>query len=215
MNNLNTSYSIWLPSLQERSKYIDTLELVLQKKIIRYPAYNGKEYTNFFKGYTHILPREKITDGMIGCLLSHIDILTKINENENENKNKYVIYEDDCEFVGNLDELEIFLNTISEYDLICLGANEYVDFVKTPNKNIVGIQRFWGTHSLLITSKAAKAILNTYSKYNEKKIFLPADWLYSYAIKENNLLAYGPRNPKQFFKQVSGLMSSINGNIRV
>ena len=209
MDIFNTAYSIWLPSLKERNIHINNLELALQKQIFRYEAYDGKNYIFSFKNHTHILPGEIVTPGIIGCLLSHISILKTIKEN------KYVIFEDDCEFVGDLKELDIFLNTVPKFDILCLGATEYVEYSKTENKNLVSIQRFWGTHALCITNTAAKAILKTYETYNNKNILLPADWLYSYAIKTHNLVAYGPSNPKQFFKQVSGLISSINGKIRV
>jgi GR25 family glycosyltransferase involved in LPS biosynthesis len=188
--------------LKERLPIIKTLEIKIQKPISIFNAILGAEYTSEFSGFKHVLERESITSGMIGCLLSHINILKNA-------KTDILIFEDDCEYISDYSE---FIASAPEYDILCLGNNENVDYKLIGS--YVKVSRFWGTHALLIKHSCIDAILQTYEKYKNLKIFLPADWLYSYAIKENNLNAYAPINPKQYFKQKSGLVSTINGRLR-
>ena len=141
---------------------------------------------------------------MIGCLESHIHILQDSQDN-------IVIFEDDCEFV---EDSMTFFHDLHDFDILCLGTNENVEYEYIEGKEYLRVYRFWGTHALLIRQNAIKAVLETYEKYRNLKVFLPADWLYSYAIKEHNLKAYAPINPKRFFKQKNGLVSSVNGKIR-
>lgn len=207
MNNLNC-YSIRLSSLKEREPIIKNLEKDLQKVIFRFDAFDGQYYRNSFLNYKHVVNNEKINNGMIGCLLSHTGLLEIVQDT------KYVIFEDDCECVSTLDDTNNFIKSLPEYDLVCLSASEYVSYSSTENSSIVSIKRFHGSHALILTQKAVERIIETFEKYSEKKIFLPADWLYSIAIQEHNLKCYGPTNSKEFFKQTSGLVSSINGKIR-
>ena len=208
MDELNC-YCIWLSSLKDRKQIIENLETAIQKVIFRCDAVDGQYHTNLFLNYKHIVPNETINNGMIGCLLSHIGLMEIVDDNS-----KYVIFEDDCECVAPIEEINSFIVSVPEYDILCLSASEYVKYSSTENSNIVSVKRFHGSHALIVTNKAIKAILETYETYNKKNIFLPADWLYSVAIQEHNLKCYGPKNSKQFFKQTSGLVSSINGKIR-
>jgi GR25 family glycosyltransferase involved in LPS biosynthesis len=209
MDNIEHFYSIWLPRLITRKIHIDNLESKLKKDIHIFQAYDGNKYIKEYENHKHILAGQTITAGMIGCLKSHLDII------RNNNYDKFVIFEDDCEFVSSIEELNIFLlNIPSDYDIICLGTNENVDFIPTKDISKVHIKRFWGTHALILTKKACISILETYESYNNDKIFLPADWLYSIAIIKHKLKAYAPYKPSQYFKQISGLISSINGKIR-
>jgi len=201
-------YCIWLNSLSERGTIIENLENSLQKVIFRFDAFDGEYYNASFLNYKHMVLNEKINSGMIGCLLSHIGLLEIVQHD------KYIIFEDDCECTSTLDSINTFIKSLPDYDIVCLSANEYVTYSSTKHTNIVSIKRFHGSHALILTKKAIVCILETYNKYNDKKTFLPADWLYSIAIQEHNLKCYGPKNSKQFFKQTSGLVSSANGKIR-
>jgi GR25 family glycosyltransferase involved in LPS biosynthesis len=201
-------YCIWLNSLKERGTIIENLEKSLQNVIFRFDAFDGQYYNTSFLNYKHIVPNEIITSGNIGCTLSHIGLLEIVQHD------KYIIFEDDCECTSTLDNINTFIKSLPDYDIVCLSANEYVTYNSTEDTNVVSVKRFHGSHALIVKKKAIHCILETYNKYNDKKIFLPADWLYSVAIQEHNLKCYGPTNPKQFFKQTSGLVSSINGKVR-
>jgi hypothetical protein len=189
-------------TLPYRLHIVKKLENDIQYPITIFDAISGLSYLDKYEGFTHILIGKNITEGMIGCLESHIQILKNSKEN-------VLIFEDDCEFVSN--SVDFFP---LDFDIMCLGTNENVEFELLDGKHYLRVFRFWGTHALILRESAVKAVLETYEKYAKQKIFLPADWLYSYAIKEYNLKAYAPINPKQYFKQQSGLVSTVNGNLR-
>jgi len=190
-------------TLPDRLEYVEQLTQDINMDITIFNALSGLSFLDNYLGFKHVLQSEMITAGMIGCLESHIHILKESNKN-------VLIFEDDCEFVSNSKEFYPL-----DFDILCLGTNENVEFQYLENnKHYLQVFRFWGTHALLLRQNAVKAVLDTYEKYKNLKIFLPADWLYSYAIKEHNLRAYAPMNPKQYFKQKSGLISSVNGKVR-
>uniref|UniRef100_A0A6C0D6N3 Glycosyl transferase family 25 domain-containing protein n=1 Tax=viral metagenome TaxID=1070528 RepID=A0A6C0D6N3_9ZZZZ len=193
-------YSICLP---ERIEYVKILEKKIKNPIYIFNAIDGKKHIDEFKDFKHVLPSETISAGMIGCLLSHIEVLKNAKTN-------ILIFEDDCEYVSDCSE---FIKENCIFDILLLGTNENVDFT-LQNSKFVKVKRFWGTHALYVKYSTIEGILKIYEKYKSRKIFLPADWLYSYAIKEHNLRAFAPLNPKQYFKQKSGLVSSINGKVR-
>lgn len=192
-------YSICLP---ERIEIVKELEKKIQFPITIFNAIQGRIYREYFRTFTHIVSSNQISDGMIGCLLSHIQILKQAKTN-------ILLFEDDCEYVYDCSE---FIINAPDYDILCLGVNENVDY--EIYKSYAKVTRFWGTHALLIKYSAIKKILLTFEKCISKKVFLPSDWLYSYAIKDFNLRVFAPINPKQYFKQKSGLVSSINGKVR-
>lgn len=196
--------AIVLKRVAERVLAVAVLEKDLGEKINIFDAIECS--IDGFSDFTHIRGDQKFTAGMIGCLLSHVDLLKS-------DFDTLCIFEDDCEFIGKKDELLTFIDSAPPYDILCLGTSENVDY--TPyNSSLVKVTRFWGAHAFIITKKAALVVLETYEKYMAKKKFLPADWLYSYAISENDLLAYAPLKPKQFFRQKIGMVSSATGNIR-
>ena len=200
-------FSIWLPSLTERLSLIKKLETDIGEPIHICRAIDGKDHVDLFHGFRHILSNKVITPGMIGCVLSHISLLRTVNENT-------MIFEDDCEFVGNKEELNTFLTELSNAHIVCLGASENVDYTLVPNKNYVSITRFWGTHAICVSKKAALAIIATFEKYYTHGIFLPADWLYSYAIKEYKLIAFAPQNTTQFVDYKRNIYSAVLNKIR-
>jgi len=199
--------SIWLPSLSERYEIIKTLEKNIKKPIRIFNAIDGSLHTDKYVNYRHILKGQSINSGIIGCTLSHLEVL------KNMNTDAIVIFEDDCTFHGDLVELNNFIKNAPEFDILCLGTSETVESKLVDNK-YVQIFRFWGTHALLIKAKAARAIIETFEKYSKSKKFLPADWLYSYAIKDNNLIAYAPKNNMEFFNYKRGIYSVVANRIR-
>jgi len=191
-------------TLPDRLEIMKILEKNIKNPIHIFNAIDGKQHIDEFKDFKHVLPSETISPGMIGCLLSHIEVLKNAKTN-------ILIFEDDCEYVSDCSK---FINQNPIFDILLLGTNENVDFT-LHGLNCVKVKRFWGTHALLIKYNTIEGILKIYEKYKLRKIFLPADWLYSYAIKEFNLRAYAPLNPKQFFKQKAGLVSTINNKVRI
>jgi GR25 family glycosyltransferase involved in LPS biosynthesis len=191
-------------TLPDRIEIVKTLEKEIGVPITIFNAIQGKDFLEDFKDFKHPLSDEPITPGMIGCVLSHMTLLK-------EAKTDILIFEDDCEYVSDYSE---FIRNIPNFDILCLGTNENVEYELQGNSNYVKIKRFWGTHAILIKYSAIEGILKTYEKYKSRKRFLPPDWIYNYAIREYNLRVYAPKNPKQFFKQKSGLVSTVNGLVR-
>ena len=198
--------AIVLKRVEERVNAMKQLEIDLGVTINIFDAIEGKDYIHFINDFTHIRRDQEFTAGMFGCLLSHVEVLKSEFDS-------ICIFEDDCEFIGNKNELYDFIVSSPPCDILCLGTNEHVDF--TPmNSSYVKVTRFWGAHAFIITKKAAIAVLKTYQHYMKQKLFLPADWLYSYTIAHHGLIAYAPTKPKQYFQQKIGLVSTATNGIR-
>ena len=204
-------YSIFLQRLSERETYIQDLEEDLNDKIVRVSAIDGNDFENIYTIMKHIRPSETLTKGIVGCTLSHMKVLQ-------ESDSEYTtIFEDDCVFRKNRSELESFLKNIDKlepFDILCLGANEIVDFIDTEFHSIKRVFRFWGTHALIVKNSVFPYMRDTIYEHMKDNIFIPADWLYSTVISRHNLIAYSYIDPKQFFYQKIGLKSSVNDFIR-
>jgi GR25 family glycosyltransferase involved in LPS biosynthesis len=209
--NTYPKFSIFLERLSEREEYIKQLEQDLQTNIQRVKAVDGNDYENLYTIMKHIRPCETLTKGMIGCTLSHMKVL------EESNSEYITVFEDDCVFQKNNKEFELFLKNIDRlkpFDILCLGANEIVDFLDTDFDSIKRVYRFWGTHALIVKKSVFPYMRHTIYEYMKDNIFIPLDWLYSMILTKQNLVAYAPKDPKQFFYQKIGLRSSVNDSIR-
>lgn len=149
------------------------------------------------------------TAAELGCLLSHVNILEKFPA-----KAQYIcLFEDDAEGVGDFDGyLERVFALDKPADIIYLGVNEIVEGEGTADAGIKKVLRSWGAHAVLFNQKAAAAVLKTHNEYVKKGFALPADWLYNYAIKECDLMAYAP--VAATIRQKPGLISKITGKVR-
>lgn len=134
-------------TLPERILLVEKLMNDIQMPLTIFDAVSGLSYVNKYKDFKHILHSEKITEGMIGCLESHIQILKGAQYN-------VLIFEDDCEFVS--DSNDFF---IDDFDIMCLGTNENVEFELFEGKDYVRIFRFWGTHAILLRENGIQAVL--------------------------------------------------------
>jgi hypothetical protein len=128
------------------------------------------------------------------------------------------IFEDDCEFIVSREEVEAYLKTADkvthcEWDILLLGANEYVDFLGV-NRDVTRVKRFWGTHAMILSPAAVKAVITTFDTTQGEGTCMPADWLYNEAILRHKLSCYGPSLAKRLCRQRPGLVSAINGKIR-
>lgn len=161
-------------------------------------------------GFPRKHPHEGLSNaGIIGCAASHIELLEAAIASTSSH---YCIFEDDAELVGNLPAYFSSLEGLPEADLVCMGVNEIVDGTATTVSSIKKVTRFWGTHAMIVNRKTMTAVLATYKKYVSLGYALPADWLYSYAIKEHGLLAYAP--VKSVIRQRPGFVSVITGIVR-
>ena len=192
-----------------RDECIQTLEEKLGQVLQRFEGISGDFL--IADGYPTKHPYENIptTAGNIGCTASHVEIL----ESTIKSNHEFVcIFEDDAEVVGDIDVYLTAVNKLPPGDIILLGTNEIVDGSSTEIPLITKVTRFWGTHAVIVNRRGVLGILNTYKRYVDKGIALPADWLYSYAIKEEGLTAYAP--VKSVIRQKPGFISFISGKVR-
>ena len=193
----------------ERAPSIFYLERSLGREIQRFEAISGDSLIE--QGFPTKHPREPnpTSPGNIGCTASHIEILEAAIRSEYE---YCCIFEDDAEVVGAIVPYLQDITRLPPADLIFLGVNEIVEGEPTANPGVQKVTRFWGTHAVIVGRKAMLAIFEVYTQSLKDGYALPADWLYSFAIKEKALVAYAPS--VAVIRQRPGLVSLISGNVR-
>ena len=197
-----------LPIIEHlRKKLIHTLEI--------FSAKDGTEWEKSDKiAKMHPFEKKPVSRGVIGCTHSHIDIIHKSLKDKEAHT---LIFEDDCDVTGTQDDIYGFIfradNLPVKWDILLLGANEYVESTQF-DSSYTRVNRFWGTHSLILTEKAMRAVLKVFADAQKKGEFLPADWMYNEAIKQHSLVCYAPTRITSICRQKPGLVSAINGKVR-
>lgn len=195
---------------KERNPSIFYLERALGRSIQRFEAISGDYLLE--QGFPSKHPREPnpTSPGNIGCTASHVEILEAALRSQFSH---CCIFEDDAEVVGAVQPYLAEVSRLEEPDLVFLGVNEIVEGEATANSGIQKVQRFWGTHAVIVSRKAMLAIFEVYTQSLKDGYALPADWLYSFAIKEKGLVAYAPSIST--VRQRPGLLSLTSGNVRL
>ena len=205
-----TAYVIHLEGTANRLPLIEALQKGTGLPLTVFFASDGLATWPIAPSFRHPWKFSRLTQGMIGCAESHLAVLEKAETA----KEPFFLFEDDTELVVPFQEVTDFVNSIKgRWDIILLGANEYVESAAAPTSVKVG--RFWGTHAMLINPACCSTIMDVFSEEIIDGIFLPADWMYNEAIRKRGLKVYGPAEPGRFFKQKSGLVSLITGNVRL
>ena len=202
-------YCIHLPRIHERIPFITQFQNEIQHPITVWEASEGMDVLH--RGWPRKHPFEsQTTVGALGCLDSHIRLLHEMIEKQYPVMG---IFEDDAELRVDPSVIQNFVDQAPEWDILVLGANEWVDFQKY-NDVFIKPTRYWGTHAFLITIETAKKVIQAHEELLKKGYAYPADWLYSHCISKYSLQAYGPFQCKGFIRQKPGLVSAINGKIR-
>jgi len=203
-------FCIHLLRATEREAFMTHFQNSLGRHIEVWPASEGVEVAA--RGWPRGHPHERETSlGALGCLDSHIRLLRKMIA---EGWEIMGIFEDDAELVVRVEKLQEFYEKIpADWDLLVLGANEWVD-LKPSQEGYTMPTRYWGTHAFLIRRRAAEAVLAVFEELQRKGYSYPADWLYSYAISQKKLVTYGPEVCRSLIRQKPGLVSAINGKVR-
>ena len=197
-------FIIHLDTATERLPLIDAIQAIMRDPVSVFSAIDDSK-----GALSHPWEKRPVTKGEIGCAHSHLAILRNAVKADRKH---IMIFEDDCEFLSTQQQVYNFIDGISDpWDILLLGANEYVESVPVNFCRKVG--RFWGTHAMLLSRKAMEVAIDTFEKAQEKGIFLPADWMYNEAIKRG-LRCYAPYKPDHLCRQKPGLVSAINGKIR-
>ncbi len=206
-------FCIHLPRETSREAYMTHFQNGIGRPVFVWKASDGNDVLayNWPRGHPHE-PQTSI--GALGCVDSHLRLLQKMIKEDWE---MIGIFEDDAELLVDQSELREFYdkacNERPEWDLLILGANEWVDWRTVPS-GLARPSRYWGTHSFLIRKKAAKIVLELFAELQKKGYTYPADWLYSAAINQKGLVAYGPGVCRSLIRQKPGLISAINGKVR-
>lgn len=201
----------------ERDIFIETFEKKMGLEIQRIDAMNGEELCKQ-PDLPRKHPREPTptSEGNIGCTFSHVGIY----ETFLTTKYEYIlVLEDDIELVCEPSDINDYIENsfaLPEWDLLFLGVNEIVEGTKVEEYPLISyVQRFWGTHAVIATRKAAEAIVREFRQSIASGFALPADWLYSFTIQHQNLVAYSPSDPRTCVQQKEGLVSTCTGKLRL
>ena len=206
---------IHLDTASERLPIIDKLKKTLIHQLEVYSAKDGTEWEKNPKiKKDHPWSNDTITRGMLGCTHSHVDILyTSLKAKEQA----VLLFEDDCNMTKSQDDVYRFIHMANQlperWDILLLGANEYVE-TEPINQSYVRVKRFWGTHAIIIKEHAMRGALKAFAAAQAKGHFLPPDWMYNNAIKDENVVCIGPSLPNYLCEQKVGLVSAINGKVR-
>ena len=123
---------------------------------------------------------ESLTEGAIGCYLSHLKCWRKFLKESTSNDDYCLIFEDDSTIPKDLFKTtsNIVERINTNWDMILLGwqaTSQYLPF----NKDLVIPKGFWQTHAYLLSNLGAKKLLETHDK-----IKMPLDVFISKYVKE-------------------------------
>jgi GR25 family glycosyltransferase involved in LPS biosynthesis len=188
---------------KDREPLIQTLQRDLHSNLIRVEGVNGSQLVADGHPTKHPHEKNPTTVGNVGCTASHIHIIrTALSQGQET----IAIFEDDAVLHRAIND-EIFL--LNPWDMVLLGTNEIVESIM---KNVIHVRRFWGTHAVVLRGKAMRAILSEYERLVKEGYAYPADWLYSAAIKNHDLIAVTPQS--NYIIQKEGIVSICTGKIR-
>jgi len=201
----------------ERLPLIEVLKAIFTQLEI-FDAADGSEWqANPQIQKAHPRTKQPVTQGNIGCTHSHIQL---IHQALKAGDKSLILFEDDCEFRPEVDTAMMtkyihLANTLGEpWDILLFGGTEYVESAATSSPDYKKVDRFWGTHALILRERGMRAALKAFAESQKKGDFLPGDWLYNEAIKLDKLVCYGPTDPFKFCRQKEGLLSYLTGTVR-
>lgn len=206
-------FIIHLERSVERIPSISNLIKQLNMNISIINAVDGKNHSihpRLCPSYTTIGCCINRSNGEIGCVLSHLKIWKHMIE---QNIKYAIIFEDDCVATNNIKILEQVvydeIHLIKDCDIILLGALGYHGYENIVNSNFVKVNRFDGTHALIITNATAKKCIEFYELETQKGYLHPVDSLYGSVNIQYNLKTIGFKNPFSMFYQNNLLTSTI------
>jgi hypothetical protein len=229
-------FILHLDSATERTALVESLKASFFLPLTVLPASTGEDWMLKPEiAKRHVRPGETVTQGMLGCAHSHIDLLYRALKGGME---ELYVFEDDCQLTGPPGALEGWVGAMRAtgipWDVLLLGANEYVESergILSPSQEVgageaaaeaVGPQiavqrvaRFWGTHAMVVRARGAQAALKVFADAQKQGVFLPADWMWNEAVRQGGLLVFGPPEPTAFCRQAPGLVSAITGSVRL
>lgn len=164
----------------------------------------------------HPWTKISVTQGSIGCTQSHITLIERALKN---GEKTLMLFEDDCDFKEGVDTEAMMsyidaAGILEPWDILLFSATEYVESAATLSPDYKKVNRFWGTHALILRERGMRAALKAFAESQKQGSFLPGDWLYNEAIKLDGLVCYGPTDPFRFCRQKEGMVSYLTGAVR-
>jgi GR25 family glycosyltransferase involved in LPS biosynthesis len=224
-------FILHLDSATERTALVESLKASFFLPLTVLPASTGEDWLGKAEiSKRHVRPGQTVTQGMLGCAHSHIDLLYRSLKGSMD---ELYVFEDDCQLTGPPGALEGWVDAMRAtgipWDVLLLGANEYVESergVLSPSQEGAGeaagpqiavqrVARFWGTHAMVVRPRGAQAALKVFADAQKQGVFLPADWMWNEAVRQGGLLVFGPPEPTAFCRQAPGLVSAITGTVRL
>jgi GR25 family glycosyltransferase involved in LPS biosynthesis len=147
--------------------------------------------------------------GEVGCTVSHVNVCKDALAKGYE---YVVIFEDDCQFISNLsalnENIQDIVNISVPWDIFLLGCSPS-DAFPTSSNNIIKLNRFDWTHSMIFNRNTMTKLVELYEHYYRNNTTLSVDTMYSNIIESNKLNVYTFRNHSGFFIQKQGAYSYI------
>ncbi len=203
---------IHLESETSRNDLVKSLQDAFHAKV--FPALRAEDVAQPGYPLRHPLHNEPVSKGMIGCAESHRRVLI---EGLFDGTPYVGVFEDDAVQCVSKDTIQEWIDHAvpRDWDILCLATNEHVKPVFSINQHTVQLERFWGTHAMIVKRETITKLLGMFEQLQQQGIQPIADWWYSAAITQYNLRCYAPLNPKAFFVQKVGLTSAITGKVRM
>jgi len=234
MSQIKYNYVINLKRRQDRLNEFENNKnktVLKDEKFIRFEAFDGSDFDNEVKRFNienHVIFRfmEKmklsVAKGVLGCLLSHLMLITEIMNNNDILDDDYVgIYEDDIFYCTNFNEkytkfkkinlnkfdIEfIYLGGRFGQDFDCRNAKDFnVMFNKSSNENIIERKQMiyrnfnWDrcTFSYIIKKSICKKLIDIISSNFVKKEngiirFEAVDYIYTNSYDKIKMFDFVP-----------------------
>jgi len=205
---MTAAYIIHLECSKERLPLIEDLKKATGLPIQIFSGSDGRAtWTDRSVEKRHPWNFTALTQGMIGCVESHVAILKMASASTDA----FFLFEDDAVMTAPFQD---FIDGAPEdWDILLLGANEYVD-ARPYEDGYMPINRSWGTHAMFIHPRCCPAIIDVYENSIRQGIYLPPDWLYNEAVRLKKVRIYGPTDVRGFFQQKAGFVSLLTGIVR-
>jgi GR25 family glycosyltransferase involved in LPS biosynthesis len=179
---------------------------------MEHPQLYRLEYKNESKYYDSSIRVNKqfMKRGEIGCAWSHINIYKSLLKEEHVDK--YLIFEDDAEFVESLEyAYNCLINIPSDFDVCHISKSDWYKFIFN-NKinefwNTIHKQYFNRTTCYIVSKNGAEKILH----YTKDSINIPSDDLLSTMHIHDKLTVYVPS--KYIFHELQNTVSIIGNFI--
>lgn len=185
MNTLNDYfekiYCINLAKRTERWESVKKQFLNNNITAIRYEAIDGNQYNSV----------NNLKLGELGCLLSHLNILTECQKNNTEN---VLITEDDVEFCENFNSKFFeYILELSNWDMLYLGANHALcnPYENNPpikvTEHMYKVLHAYSTHAYAVNKSCYQYLIDHISKLTN-----PLDVMYSTIQKNLEVYIFRP-----------------------